>query len=158
MRQNPGLARYQGRAVVAGIRPEHLVNLALLGTAPEPGASLTAMVDLVEVLGSEQLVHFTIDAPGVRGEMEEQDESLAGAGGGAGEGEIVAASVAEGVARIDPRSGIRAGQRAVFGVDVRRIHFFDPDSGAAVAGPARRPARPADSKHRTTLRYHPRYR
>ena len=143
MRQNPGLARYQGRAVIAGIRPEHLVNLALLGTAPEPGASLTAMVDLVEVLGSEQLVHFTIDAPGVRGEMEEQDESLAGAGGGAGEGEIVAASVAEGVARIDPRSGIRAGQRAVFGVDVRRIHFFDPDSGAAIA-----PASPTTSTAR----------
>jgi multiple sugar transport system ATP-binding protein len=141
MRQNPGLARYQGRAVIAGIRPEHLVDLAILGTAPEPGASLTAMVDLVEVLGSEQLVHFTIDAPGVRGEMEEPDQSLAGTGtgagagggGGTGEGEIVAASVAEGVARIDPRSGIRAGERAVFGVDVRRIHFFDPDSGAAIA-------------------------
>jgi multiple sugar transport system ATP-binding protein len=153
MRQNPGLARYQGRAVIAGIRPEHLVDLAILGTAPEPGASLTAMVDLVEVLGSEQLVHFTIDAAGVRGEMEEQDQSLAGAGAGAGagtgtgtgigEGEIVAASVAAGVARIDPRSGIRAGERAVFGVDARRIHFFDPDSGAAIA-----PASPTTSTAR----------
>jgi multiple sugar transport system ATP-binding protein len=149
MRQNPGLARYQGRAVIAGIRPEHLVDLAILGTAPEPGASLTAMVDLVEVLGSEQLVHFTIDAPGVRGEVEEQDQSLAGAGtaagagGGTGEGEIVPASAAAGVARIDPRSGIRAGERAVFGVDVRRIHFFDPDNGATIA-----PASPTTSTAR----------
>ena len=86
MRQNPRLARYQGRAVIAGIRPEHLVDQAILGTAPEPGASLTATVDLVEVLGSEQLVHFTIDAPGVRGEMEEQDQSLAGAAPGPGTG------------------------------------------------------------------------
>ena len=30
MRQNPGLARYQGRAVIAGIRPEHLVDLAFV--------------------------------------------------------------------------------------------------------------------------------
>ena len=37
---------------------------AAAGAAAEPGASLTADVPLVEVLGSEQLVHFTIDAAG----------------------------------------------------------------------------------------------
>jgi multiple sugar transport system ATP-binding protein len=129
LRQNPGLARYQDRTVIAGIRPEHLVDPSVLGTAPEPGTSLTAMVELIEVLGSEQLVHFTIDASRVRGEAEAEDQSLTGAGAG----DIVAASVAEGVARIDPRSQIRARARAVFGVDARQIHFFDPDSGAAIA-------------------------
>ncbi len=40
MRQNPGLARYQGRAVIAGIRPEHLSDPAVArrgaGTGREP--------------------------------------------------------------------------------------------------------------------------
>lgn len=101
------------------------------------------MVDLVEVLGSEQLVHFTIDAPRVRGELEVPDQSLAGAKAEAEEGEIVVGSVAEGVARVDPRSGIGARARAVFGVDVQRIHFFDPDSGAAIV-----PASPTTSTAR----------
>jgi multiple sugar transport system ATP-binding protein len=94
-------------------------------------------VDFVETLGSEQLVHFTIDAPRVRDETELRDRTGApagsGPGGGAEQGEIVAASVAEGVARIDPRSQIQAREQAVFNVDVQRLHFFDPDSGAAIA-------------------------
>jgi hypothetical protein len=51
---------------------------------------------------------------------------------GADQGEIVAAS-AEGVARIDPRSAIRARGRAIFGVDTERLHFFDPATGVAIA-------------------------
>jgi hypothetical protein len=54
---------------------------------------------------------------------------------------FAAASVAEGVARIDPRSAIRTRGRAVFGVDVERLHFFDPATGAAIA-PAGTPADP----------------
>jgi hypothetical protein len=75
------------------------------------------------VLGSEQLVHFTIDARKVR------EETVPGAD----QGEIVAASVAEGVAPIDPRSAIRARGRAIFGVDMERLHFFDPATGDAIA-------------------------
>jgi len=41
--------------------------------------------------------------------------------------------VAEGVARIDPRSAIRTHGPAVFGVDVERLHFFDLATGAAIA-------------------------
>jgi hypothetical protein len=41
--------------------------------------------------------------------------------------------VAEGVARIDPRPAIRTRGRAVFGVDMERLHFFDPATGAAIA-------------------------
>jgi hypothetical protein len=44
--------------------------------------------------------------------------------------------VAEGVARIDPRSQIHAREQAVFNVDVQRLHFFDPDSGAAIVSAA----------------------
>ena len=130
LKRNPALAGYLGRAVIVGIRPEHLSDPAHSGASPEPGTGLTAEVDYVEVLGSEQLVHFTIDAPRVRDESD-----LAGAAGDADEGEIVAASVSEGVARVDPRSAIRSRGQAVFGVDVERLHFFDPASGDAIAPP-----------------------
>jgi multiple sugar transport system ATP-binding protein len=130
LKRNPALAAYLGRAVIAGIRPEHLSDPAYSGTSPEPGTSLTAEVDYVEVLGSEQLVHFTIDAPRVRDESERP-----GAADDADQGEIVAASVSEGVARVDPRSAIRSRGRTVFGVDVERLHFFDPDTGDAIAPP-----------------------
>jgi multiple sugar transport system ATP-binding protein len=129
LKQNALLASYLGRSVIVGMRPEHLSDPAHAGAAPEPGAGLAVDADYVEVLGSEQLVHFTIDARRVR-----EDLDLPGQPGDADQGEIVAASVAEGVARIDPRSVIRARSRAVFAVDVERLHFFDPDTGAAIAG------------------------
>jgi multiple sugar transport system ATP-binding protein len=134
LKRNPALAPYQGREVIVGIRPEHLTDPGVAGTAPEPGASLTVSVDYVEMLGSEQLVHFTIDAPRVREESELREQRA----GGAAQGEIVAAAVAQGVARIDPRAQIQPRDQAVFAVDVERMHFFDLDSGDAIS-----PATPA---------------
>jgi multiple sugar transport system ATP-binding protein len=58
-----GLATFGG-TVIVGIRPESLADPAAAGVTAEPGTSLTADVQLVEVLGSEQLVRFTIDAAG----------------------------------------------------------------------------------------------
>jgi multiple sugar transport system ATP-binding protein len=130
LKRNPALAAYLGRPVVVGIRPEHLSDPAHAGASPEPGTGLSAEVDYVEVLGSEQLVHFTIDARRVRDESDQP-----GVAGDGDQGEIVAASVSEGVARIDPRSVIPGRGRTVFGVDVERLHFFDPDTGDAIAPP-----------------------
>jgi multiple sugar transport system ATP-binding protein len=141
LKRNPALALYQGREVIAGIRPEHLTDPGVAGTAPEPGASLTVSVEYVEMLGSEQLVHFTIDAPRVREESELREQRA----GGAEQGEIVAASVAQGVARIDPRARIQSRDRAVFSVDVERMHFFDPDTGDAISAAAPALTAPAPS-------------
>ena len=52
------------RELIVGIRPENLGLPDLRTGQPRPGASLTADVQLVEVLGSEQLVHFPLDARG----------------------------------------------------------------------------------------------
>ena len=60
----PELTRYGGREVVLGVRPE---ELTAIGDADGSGMSLVGNVELVEALGSEQLVHFTTDAPGGRG-------------------------------------------------------------------------------------------
>ncbi|HSZ43398.1 MAG TPA: hypothetical protein VK817_25830 [Trebonia sp.] len=40
-----------------------------------------------------------------------------------------------GVARLDPRCGVRPGDRVRFRVDPGRLYFFAPDSGAALARP-----------------------
>jgi multiple sugar transport system ATP-binding protein len=65
-----GLAAFGGGTVIVGIRPESLADPAAAGGAAEPGTRLSADVHLVEVLGSEQLVHFTVDARRVRDEAE----------------------------------------------------------------------------------------
>jgi len=128
----PALARYTDREVIVGIRPEHL------SSEPGDGPRLEAMVDFVEMLGSEQLVHFTIDAPRVREESELREHAAAGTD----QGEIVAASVAQSVARADPWAPIRAREKVSFGVDVARLQFFDPETGDAIttaAAPAAAP-------------------
>ncbi len=65
-----GLAAFQGGTVIAGIRPESLADPGTAGAPAEPGTRLTVDVQLVEVLGSEQLVHFRLDARRVREEAE----------------------------------------------------------------------------------------
>jgi multiple sugar transport system ATP-binding protein len=153
-----GLAGRHGGTIIAGIRPEGLAVPGAAGPGAEPGASLTVDVQLVEVLGSEQLVHFRLDARRVREEAElrgqlsvARDPSatvtppVAGdqaAGDQAAgpqvvaaesQGEIVAATVASGVARVDPRATIRPHAPAVLAVDVDRLHFFDPATGTSIS-------------------------
>jgi multiple sugar transport system ATP-binding protein len=110
-----GLAAYAGKKIVVGLRPEHL-PAASNGTGP----SLTGDVDLVEALGSELIVHFTIDARRVRAEgaSDKDAEAVTEAG--------------EGVARVDPKAPVKANERFTFAIDADGMQFFDPDTGAAI--------------------------
>jgi multiple sugar transport system ATP-binding protein len=113
--------------VIAGVRPEDL-RLGGAGRADQAaGATLTADVRVVEMLGSEKHAFFAIDAAAAGA------SALAAA---AGEAEADAGLLAEqahnGMARLDPRSAVRPGQRVTFGVDPRRLHFFDPGTGLAI--------------------------
>jgi multiple sugar transport system ATP-binding protein len=111
-----GLAAYAGKRIVLGLRPEHL---PASGDA-RPGPTLTGDVDLVEALGSELMVHFTIDAKRIQAEgaNDPDAEDVAAAG--------------EGVARVDPRAPVKAGQRFTFAVDADGMQFFDPETGLAI--------------------------
>ncbi len=125
----PGLSRYQDRKVVVGIRPEHL---SAPGAGAPSGSTLVGDVELVEALGNELQVHFGLDATRVRSEdaiSATEDEGLETLGAS---GPVGREALAEGVARVDPRSGIKAGERVTFQVDTERLHFFDLDSGAAI--------------------------
>jgi multiple sugar transport system ATP-binding protein len=111
----PGLAAFAGQKVVVGLRPEHLP--AANGTG---GPTLVGDVDLVEALGSELMVHFTIDARRVRAEgVSSADEEAVTESG-------------EGVARVDPVSPVKVGERARFAIKTDGMQFFDPDTGEAI--------------------------
>jgi multiple sugar transport system ATP-binding protein len=117
----PGLAAYAGSRVVVGIRPEDLPS-ADADARPDSGQVLKADVVLVEALGSELLVHFSIDAHRVRVE-DAQDADL-------DTGELVVHG--EGVARVGPRTEVRSGDRTSLSVYPERMHFFDPTTQIAI--------------------------
>jgi multiple sugar transport system ATP-binding protein len=112
----PGLASSAGQKVVVGLRPEHL-PAAGNGTA---GPTMAGTVDLVEALGSELIVHFTIDARRVRAE------------GTASADEEAVTESGEGVARVDADSPVKVGERAAFAIKTDGMQFLDPDSGEAI--------------------------
>jgi len=114
--QRPALRSYADRKVVVGIRPEHLA----LANGDAAGKTLSVDTALVEALGSEQLLHFTIDArrlhaPGVDEETE-LGEAVAGIG----------------VARIAPDGRLSDGARVQLAVRTDLLHLFDPATGVAI--------------------------
>ena len=130
--RRPGLVAGEDRKLVVGIRPEHL-TVAEGGDA-DPNTTLGARVELVEALGNESLVHFTTDARRIRsrGGVWTPDAAAAQASG-----DIAGASAAEGVARVDPRVSVAAGERVTLAVDVDRLHFFDSETGNAIGAAGR---------------------
>jgi multiple sugar transport system ATP-binding protein len=126
----PGLRRYEGRKIALGIRPEDLEDAALTA-APAP-ARLPVTVDLHEDMGSEIFLHFSVDAPHVANEdvkdAVEADEVVA-----ALEDQVVRAGTPF-VARVGRESRAREGDRIELAVDTRMLHFFDLETGAAIAG------------------------
>ena len=118
VRKRPGLLAYAGRDVVAGLRPEHLPAAT---TSPD-GSHLAGKVDLVEALGSELVVHFTIDAHRVLAE------------GAVDKDEAAAVQHGEGVARVAAKTPVKPGDMLLFAVDYEDMQFFDPNSGLAIRG------------------------
>jgi multiple sugar transport system ATP-binding protein len=113
------LRRYDGGDVVVGIRPEHL-RLTTDGASP----TLTGRVSLVESLGSDSIVHFTLDAHRIHTEArQDEDESAASE-------EIDVAAL--GVARVEPGHALEPGEPARFALTVPRLYFFDLQTGEAV--------------------------
>jgi multiple sugar transport system ATP-binding protein len=124
----PSLAGYQRKPLILGIRPEDLEDAAVAKTG---GPTISAVMDIRENLGSEVLIHFGVGGAPVRGE----DVKAA-----VGE-EAIEATTDQArqkgslfTARISRESVVREGEPIELAVDARRLHFFDPDSGAAITG------------------------
>jgi multiple sugar transport system ATP-binding protein len=122
----PALARYVGKDVVLGIRPEDLEDAALARDVPAD-RRLRGSVQLREALGSEILVHFTIAArPAVTEHVRELAEDV---------GEELpeeAETETTMVARFGARSQVKEGEIAEVAVDTRSLHFFDPETSLGI--------------------------
>ena len=128
----PALDAYTGRTIALGMRPEAL---------DEPGrrngderGRLRGIVRAVEALGPEQLAHVEIEARPVLVEdvleglveTQEEAEELAEIKGEA-EGDHALL-----VARLDASASVRPDDVVDLTVDLRKLHFFDLDSGATI--------------------------
>ncbi len=126
--ERPALARFEGRKVVMGMRPEDMEDASLVEEAPEE-RRLPAVVDIREDMGPEVFLHFSVDAAPVR---TEDVREAAGA-------EAVEAIEREArehgtpfIARVDRTTRARERQRVELLVDTRRVHFFDPETGRGI--------------------------
>jgi multiple sugar transport system ATP-binding protein len=93
------LRNYIGENVLVGVRPEDFA----LSDGRARGEIMRLPVDLVEPLGSEQLVH-----------MSGPDRQPI-------------------VARLEPRDPVRTGEVVEMAVDLDRLHAFDPETEVALA-------------------------
>jgi multiple sugar transport system ATP-binding protein len=131
----PSAVPEPGQRVIVGFRPEDLT----LDTPDSPDtpdrrapdgrdaqSSLTVDVRSIERLGSELHVFFSIDAQ----PPADPASGLPAAGTDSETGFAVVSH--NGVARLDPRSGVRSGDRITLRLDPARLYFFDPATGQAV--------------------------
>jgi len=113
-----------GREVIVGLRPENFEDASLVAPDARPnGITFRTSIDVLESLGSDVFVYFTLgrDQGVAATELEElaQDSGRAEAGTS---GDTV-------VARLDAETRVHEGQEAELWVDGRSIHVFDPASG-----------------------------
>ena len=124
------LRSFEGKRVIVGIRPEDIEDAAIHSDSPAD-RRLRTRVNLREALGSEVLVHFTVDAPPV---VTDDTRELARDAGAA----ELEAGRHEGrstfVARLSPRTEARERADVELAVDTSRMHFFDPDTGSRIEG------------------------
>jgi multiple sugar transport system ATP-binding protein len=125
-----GLASYENRTIVLGIRPESLDDAALLDGDRRP--RLRGRAELREALGPEVLLHFSVAArQAVTDEVRElaedvgDDRALEQLSGGAQASTTL-------VGRFRPQTRIREGDTIEVAIDERALHFFDPQSGVAI--------------------------
>jgi multiple sugar transport system ATP-binding protein len=113
--------------VVAGLRPENFEDTAVVGDLKqERGLVFEAEVDLVESLGSDLYAYFHIESEGVQSDQlaDLVEDRL---------DETGAANIREGheqvVARLDPTSKVKRGERTELWADTAKLHLFDPENG-----------------------------
>jgi multiple sugar transport system ATP-binding protein len=130
-RLRPSLARYVGRTVVLGIRPDDFEDATLAHDAPGD-ARLLVEVDLRETLGREAYLHFAIDAPPVL--TEDVRELAADTDQAAVEAleREASARVTRFVALVSAKAPATEGERAELAVDTSLLHFFDRETGDSI--------------------------
>ena len=125
------LGAYAGKRIALGIRPEAFGELD--GRNDDGRGRVRGVVRAVEALGPEQLAHVELEASAVLVDevveglvdMEEATDLVEIRQEGDGARALV-------VARLDSSSRVRPDEPVELSVDLRRLHFFDLDSGSAI--------------------------
>ncbi len=125
----PALQSYEGREVVLGIRPEDLEDAVLADETP-PDRRLHGKVELREALGSEIMVHFSVDArPAVTDDVRELARDV---GDDRAVEELDEGQHTTMIGRFGARSGVREREAVEVAVETRALHFFDPETGLGI--------------------------
>ena len=119
--ERSGLAAFEGRSIVVGIRPE---DVAGSGQESDADGVLNSRIELLEALGSDMMAHVRLDA---RTALVASSDSLteistADAGG----------ETSRCITRLSARSKLRLGDRIALRFDAERFHFFDGETGEAI--------------------------
>jgi multiple sugar transport system ATP-binding protein len=127
----PALRSYEGRTVILGIRPEELEEASLQPDSP-PEHRLRGVVELREALGSELMVHFTVE--GTQAALTEDVKELAQDAGHTGDppGLESQGSGALLVGRFGARASVEEGKPVEVAVDTRALHFFDAETSEGI--------------------------
>jgi multiple sugar transport system ATP-binding protein len=110
----------QGKGLlIAGIRPEHFEDAAVLDSAKTSGSTFKTKVDVVEWLGNQAYAYSPFEAPEeVQKQLLELERDL--------DGEALYTQL---VISLDGSSRIKEGDEATIWVDADKIHLFDPSTG-----------------------------
>ena len=133
-----GLDGYIGRNVIVGVRPSDFEDAAFLQEQGRP--VIKAEVAISEELGSEVNLIFPVNARPVQ-----HDVMLAKFDKQAREADETDQLTAEEgqslwTARVNPKTQARPGRTIELAVDIRGLHYFDPDSGQAIPAPQGAPS------------------
>jgi len=137
--ERSGVRAYEGQRVIVGIRPENMEDASIMPVIP---VDRRMKVDIVlrEALGSEVLVHFSVDAPPVL--TEDTRELVGEQSGPMAQASVIVQDLEKAVetgtstfvARLDPRTRAAERQPLELAVDTGRLHFFDPQTGLGIYG------------------------
>ena len=130
VKRRPALASYVGQSLIMGVRPEDMADAEL--DPASGGATLVATADLVEAMGSDVFVHFTLDAPPVVTDDTKEIARDVGTDVGVSKSEFERHETTELIARFNPRTRARERERVSARIDTERLHFFDADTGASI--------------------------
>lgn len=110
-----------GQLLIAGLRPEHFEDARLLDADKRArGAVFRARVEVTEWLGDSQYAYLPFEAnPEVAGQLAELAAEL--------DSEALRTQL---IISIDAMSRLRENHEGEFWADTRRMHLFDPKTGA----------------------------
>jgi multiple sugar transport system ATP-binding protein len=125
----PRLRSFTGGRVIVGMRPEDLEDASLRSATP-PDGRIRAVVRLRETMGPEAYLHFPVKTAAIAPPRTRSDDAT----GDAPEASPNTPDETVFVARVTANTRAREGDAIELAVETRALHFFDPTTGARIAG------------------------